>query len=203
MKKNEMVVRKDDFGFLVECYVSKLLQHNPYVADGPHGTDARIREWWPQLEEYYQRHIMTSIEVALVLDEPPRYGREPMDPIHKILWKKIVADLRGPKSAFTVDYHCHKCKAREVKLWRGVHGCSDKDGHDLLCATCLAPGITVDDNGKWDEPGESGMHTDQVKGWLPAIPVGDTYWGYSSVPSQDVEWWIKLPTYKLCLISGT
>lgn len=161
--------------------------------------DARLREWWPMLEEYYQRQIQSAIEVAILLDEPPRPSREPLK--YKEMWKKFIVDFRPPKSPHTIKYHCDKCKAKNVKLWRGVHGCADDNGHKLLCATCLAPNVKVDEDGKAEESddleilGEYRMRTDQVKGWLPAIPVGDTYWGYSSVPSQDVEWWVNLPTY--------
>ncbi len=203
IKDDEMVVKMDDFGWLVETWVKKLLDYNPWVAEGEHGTDAKLRRFWPMLEDYYKRHIQTDIEVAIALDEPPRYNRRELQ--NKDLWIKFLKDFRPGKSAFTVDYHCHKCKAKGVKLWRGVHGCADKDGNELLCATCLAPGEKVDEKGKWQEPpykskdahgNESpGMRTDQVKGWLPAVPVDDTYWGYTSVPSQDVEWWDKLPTY--------
>ncbi len=198
VKASEMVVRKDDFGFLVQEFIMVELRH-------PHEEtwlDARLREWWPMLEEYYQRQIQSAIEVAILLDEPARSSREPLK--YKEMWKKFIADFRPPKSPHTIKYHCDKCKAQNVKLWRGVHGCADNEGNKLLCATCLAPGEKVDDNGKLQEEpykdasgktiGE-GMETDQVKGWLPAIPVGDTYWGYSSVPSQDVEWWVNLPTY--------
>jgi len=36
--------------------------------------------------------------------------------------------------------------------------------------------------------------TDQI-GWLvPAVPAeGRTFWGYSSVPQDRVDWWKKLP----------
>jgi len=195
LKEGEMVVKMNDFGFLVESYVQKLLKYNPYVADGPHGTDARLREWWPLLEDYYKRHIQTAIEVAIALDDPPRYNREPLQ--NKELWVQFLKDFRPGKSAFTVKYHCHKCKAKNVKLWRGVHGSADENGHELLCAACLAPGVKVSDQGKanWKYDGMSDMDSDQINGWLPAIPVDNTYWGYSSVPSQDVEWWVGLPTY--------
>jgi hypothetical protein len=201
MKRDEMIVKKNDFGLLVDEFIRVCLRPGSNIS--AEWVNENLRRWWPTLEEYYQRHIMSAIEVALALDEPPRYSRESMDSFAKFMWKKIVADLRPPKAVFTVDYHCHKCQTKEVKLWRGVHGCLDKNEHGLLCAACLAPGIVIDDEGKWQEPDRqingnaiSGMRTDQVKGWLPAIPVDDTYWGYSSVPSQDVEWWIKLPTYK-------
>jgi hypothetical protein len=197
LKADEMVVKMDDFGWLVETWVRKLLDYNPYVAEGEHGTDARLRRFWPMLEDYYKRHIQTDIEVAIALDDPPRPNRQPLQ--NKELWIQFLKDFRPAKSAFTVEYHCHKCKSKGLKLWRGVHGCADVNGNELLCATCLAPEITVSDKGKamtklslhvGDE-----IETDQVKGWLPAIPVDDTYWGYSSVPSQDVEWWVGLPTY--------
>mgnify|MGYP001182193281 FL=1 len=195
LRDGEMVVKKDDFGFLVETWVSKLLRYNPYVADGEHGTDAKLRRWWPSLEEYYQRHIQSAIEVAIELDKYPAPTHSDRNPLqNKELWVQFLKDFRPSKSAFTIDYHCHKCKAKNVKLWRGVHGCSDNEGHELLCATCLAPGIKVSDKGKAEDE-SIGFETDQIKGWLPAIPVDDTYWGYSSVPSQDVEWWVTLQTY--------
>ena len=195
LKNDEMVVKENDFGLLVEYYVRGLLRYNPYVADGEHGTDARLREWWPKIEEYYQRHIQSAIEVAIEMDKYPAPDHSDRKPLqNKELWLKFLADFRPPPSTFTIDYHCHKCKTRNVKLWRGVHGCSDNEGHELLCATCLAPNTKVSEKGKAEDE-SIGFETDQIKGWLPAIPVGDTYWGYSSVPSQDVEWWIGLPTY--------
>ena len=204
LKDDEMVVKMDDFGWLVESFVNRLLRYNPYTVEG---IDKRLREWWPKLEEYYQRHIQVAIEVALELDKdppPPHADRRAMEPEQKAMWQKFIKDFRPSKSAFTLDYHCHNCKARNVKLWRGVHGCADKDGNELLCATCLAPHITVSNDGRAkgedykDASGKvicEGHMSDQINGWLPAVPVGDTYWGYTSVPSQDVEWWVALPTY--------
>lgn len=195
VKDDEMVVKKDDFGWLVETWVKKLLDYNPYVAEGEYGTDAKLRRFWPLLEDYYKRHIQCAIEVAIELDKyppPPHSERRPLQ--NKELWIQFIKDFRPGKSAFTVDYHCHKCKTRNVKLWRGVHGCADKDGNELLCATCLAPDLKVSEKGKAMDA-ICNFETDQIKSWLPAVPVDDTYWGYTSVPSQDVEWWIGLPTY--------
>lgn len=195
LKADEMVVRMDDFGWLVEIWVKKLLDYNPYVADGEHGTDARLRRFWPLLEDYYKRHIQTDIEIAIEMDKYPPPAHSNRTPLqNKELWIQFLKDFRPGKSVFTIDYHCHKCKAKSVKLWRGVHGCSDNDGNDLLCASCLAPDIRVSDKGKAKDE-SVGFETDQIRGWLPAIPVDNTYWGYSSVPSQDVEWWVGLPTY--------
>ncbi len=190
VQDDEVVVSMNDFGFLVEEFIRVELKH-PHEATW---LDQKIRAWWPKLENYYIRHIICDIEVAIALDDPERYRKEPL--ANKTMWEKIIKDLRPTRSEFTIEYHCNKCNIDNVKLWRGVHGCSDNDGNALLCASCLAPDLTVDDQGKALEPGEYGMYTDQIKGWLPAVPVGDTYWGYSSVPSQDLEWWINLPTYK-------
>lgn len=191
LKNDQMVVYKEDFGFLVEEFILKSLRFTSISAEW---LNTRLREWWPTLEEWHQRHILTHIEAAIALDEPPRYGREPMDPLQKFMWVQFVKDLRPPKHPFTVKYRCDKCKTKDVKLWRGVHGCADDNGHKLLCATCLVPDIKVSEQGKCLDT-DMQMDTDQIAGWLPAIPVDNTYWGYSSVPSQDVEWWVGLPTY--------
>lgn len=192
IKKGEIAVSQNDFGLLVEEFVRHELNRGggSIVAEW---MDTHIRKWWPLIEQYYQQHIITAIEVAIALDAPDRYRPEPLN--HKPMWQKIIKDLRAARSPFTTKYACDKCKQKDVKLWRGVHGCADDNDNKLLCATCLAPDDKVDDKGKWQEPGEHGMRTDQVRGWLPAVPVGDTYWGYTSVPSQDVEWWDALPTY--------
>lgn len=103
------------------------------------------------------------------------------------------------KASFTVDYRCGKCHVSGVKLWRGVHGCKSKEGHELLCAYCLAPDVLVSAIGKAAiDPCDDAVPmspSDQVRGWLPAVPVDDTFWGYTSVPAADVSWWRALPTY--------
>lgn len=195
LKEGEMVVKENDFGILVSYYVNGLLKWNPYVADGEYGTDARLREWWPKLEDYYKRQIQTSIEIAIEMDKYPATSHSDRRPLqNKELWVQFLKDFRPGKSPFTVDYTCQKCKAKGLKLWRGVHNCGDDDGNELLCASCLAPGLEVSEKGKAKDE-SVGFETDQIRGWLPAVPVDDTYWGYSSVPSQDVEWWKGLPTY--------
>ncbi len=185
LKEGEIVVSQNEFGFLVETFIRDCLRRN----NDEQWLNEHIRAWWPKLESYYRRHIISSIEVAIALDEPPRYNRRELD--NKEMWKKIVKDLRDPRSPFTVKYACSKCKKEGVKLWRDYQTCADYC--DLECAACLAPDIKV---------GEDGMHeekdfgrTDQLNHKVPAIPVDDTYWGYTSVPSQDVEWWVALPTY--------
>lgn len=195
LKEGEIVVKENDFGFLVESYVNRLLRYNPYVADGEHGTDARLRAWWPLVEEYYRRHIQTAIEVAIEMDKYPAPAHSDRKPLqNKELWLKFLADITPPPSAYTIDYTCSKCKAQGVKLWRQYQ--TVVDAQELLCAACAAPGVEVDADGRAEREGDAGFRTDQIGSWLvPAVPVGDTFWGYTSVPSQDVEWWRKLPTY--------
>lgn len=193
VKQGEIAVSQNDFGLLVHEFLANELSRGG-GSIVPEWMDTHIRKWWPMIEEYYQRRIMTEIEVAILRSDSSRSSPTPLR--NKEMWVKLVKDLRPPKAPYTVKYACGKCKTTEIKLWRGVHGCPDDNGNKLLCAICLAPGKTVDKDGKLQETGEFGMLTDQVKGWLPAIPVGDTYWGYSSVPSQDVEWWKALPTYR-------
>jgi hypothetical protein len=193
LKEGEIVVKQSDFGMLVENWVQRLLKYNPYVAEGEHGTDARLRKWWPLCDEYDQRHIQTAIEVAIELDKYPAPAHSDRKPLqNKELWIKFLADFRPPKAPYTIDYSCSKCKVSGVKLWRDYQTCAD--AQELLCAKCAAPGVEVDDDGRAElkDFGKS----DQIASWkVPAVPVGDTYWGYTSVPSQDVEWWRKLPTY--------
>lgn len=171
-------------GHLLGYGVKHGLCNNEYLAST---AITCLRQLWPKIEPYFQRRIICDIEVALHMTDlqPLAFEKE---------WQALRDELRGPKAPFTVEYRCGKCKAEGLKLWRGVHGCADDDGNELLCAACLAPGIVVGDDGRHEE--KTYGRTDQVKGWLPAVPVDDTFWGYTSVPSQDVDWWRALPTYQ-------
>lgn len=94
-------------------------------------------------------------------------------------------------------YHCNNCKAIGVKLWREYQ--TFLNNQTLLCVICSGKEqekdtSNVDKNGLRDSG--SGK-TDQI-GWrIPAVPTkeNNTYWGYSSVPEEGVNWWKKLPTY--------
>jgi len=91
-------------------------------------------------------------------------------------------------------YRCSKCLAHGVKLWRQYQTIADSI--DLLCADCACK-----DQGKIGNVGEDGRYTDAFGesdqiGWLvPAVPKedGNTYWGYTSVPSAGCMWWFLLP----------
>jgi hypothetical protein len=141
-----------------------------------------IRSLWPHLDAYEQRQALVTLQVEF------RYQRDVIRPE----WEALIEELMSPKAPFSVNYVCDGCGAKDLKLWRGVHGRKDARRRCLLCASCLVPGVTVGDDGK--AQGEYGP-TDQVGGWLPAVPVDDTFWGYSSVPTSDVRWWRALPTY--------
>lgn len=186
VKKDEIVIKQDDFGMLVEEFVRNELR--PGRTIDSKWLYAHIKRWWPMVEEYYQRHIITAIEVALVLDDPQ--GRNRL--YDRSVWEKIVKELRPARSAFTVKYVCSKCNQADVKLWRQYQ--TVKEQIELVCASCGRPDIKVDDEGRCEN--KTIGKTDQIGDWLvPAVPVGDTYWGYTSVPSQDLEWWRALPTY--------
>lgn len=86
-------------------------------------------------------------------------------------------------STFLDDYICGRCSAAGVKLWR-PRGSSPVLG--LLCLSCVE-----EKAGKKIEPNTFapwGAH------YVPAVPCEDGYWGYTSVPQVDVDWWEALPT---------
>jgi hypothetical protein len=46
-----------------------------------------------------------------------------------------------------------------------------------------------------DERHGGAYSSDQIGGCVPAVPCEDalTFWGYTSVPSEGVAWWKRLP----------
>lgn len=93
-------------------------------------------------------------------------------------------------------YHCGKCGAVGVKLWREYQ--TFLDHNSLLCARCACSeqarsyAVTLRPDGGTIVDGD---YTDQI-GWrIPAVPTqdGETYWGYTSVPEDGVAWWKRLP----------
>jgi hypothetical protein len=93
------------------------------------------------------------------------------------------------------SYKCSDCGIHGVKLWRIYQ--TFLENQRLFCAVCALrdqkKDWTIDEDGRHtDDYGGS----DQI-GWLvPAVPVDDTFWGYTSVPAAGVEWWKRLPTYE-------
>jgi hypothetical protein len=95
------------------------------------------------------------------------------------------------------NYVCGECGASGVKLWREYQ--TFLDHQSLCCVVCSgreqkkdinsinSGGFTLQEYGK----------TDQL-GWrIPAIPTesNDAYWGYTSVPTEGVDWWRGLPAF--------
>jgi hypothetical protein len=93
------------------------------------------------------------------------------------------------------EYTCTSCGVSGVKLWREYNTFADQTV--LECACCA-----MDSQKKEGEVDQNGLRkseygtTDQI-GWrVPAIPTpeGESFWGYTSVPTEGCEWWRKLPT---------
>jgi hypothetical protein len=111
------------------------------------------------------------------------------------------------------EYHCGKCGAHGVKLWRDYQ--TFMSHQSLLCAACAC---VEQSNGVRafivkDRPIGGGridvyLRSDLIKlddsvryygdqiGWrVPAVPTedGDSFWGYTSVPDEGCQWWYRLP----------
>ena len=79
-------------------------------------------------------------------------------------------------------YVCSKCAAHHVKLWRQYQTFANHI--ELMCQAC-----TEKDQ---DETLKRG--SDQIGWMVPAAPTeDDSFWGYTSVPQNLVEWWEALP----------
>lgn len=94
-------------------------------------------------------------------------------------------------------YVCSGCGATGCKLWRDYQ--TFLEHQHLLCAPCAAKEqkkdiSTIDVDGCRES--DFGGKTDQIGWMIPAIPdeEGDTFWGYTSVPLEGVNWWRKLTT---------
>lgn len=173
------LVKQSDLGSMLLATVRYALRVNGgYTVEY---TASLVRRHFAGCDDYDKRQIVNEIELALALDRELPTEREE--------WSTLVEEIRPTKAPFTVEYRCGRCKAKGLKLWRGVHGCDFADGSKLLCAACLVPGETVDDDGRAPCELLHGQKTDQVG------KVDDTFWGYSSVPTADVRWWKALPTY--------
>lgn len=93
------------------------------------------------------------------------------------------------------DYKCDDCSVFGVRLWREYQTIASQT--KLLCAHCAEKDQQNNHDPGWKSSFSSG-NGDQI-GWLiPAVPTegSDTYWGYTSVPDDGVEWWKNLPIKK-------
>jgi hypothetical protein len=105
-------------------------------------------------------------------------------------------------------YVCTSCKASGLKLWRDYNTIAS--ACELKCAACATPAQVAYEAKTYTEQNRESLGTldadgmfmfrggDQLGGLVPAVPTpeGDTFWGYSSVPTEDVLWWYTLPTYQ-------
>lgn len=99
------------------------------------------------------------------------------------------------KNTTPKGYICSKCGTTNVKLWRQYQ--TFLNHIELMCVKCAGESeekdvSSIDDDGKINS--EIGGKTDQI-GWLiPAVPTedGQSFWGYSSVPQDGVNWWKNL-----------
>lgn len=83
------------------------------------------------------------------------------------------------------DYKCSKCGASGCRLWRQYQ--TFLEHIELLC---------FDDALKDQSKNEADLlEPYHAIGWLvAAIPTDDgTFWGYTSVPQDKVDWWNTLP----------
>lgn len=82
-------------------------------------------------------------------------------------------------------YVCSCCGKKGVRLYRQYQTFADHI--KLMCRECALK------NQGQDAPDFESEHS---IGWLvAAVPTedGETFWGYTSVPQDGVEWWNNLP----------
>lgn len=94
-----------------------------------------------------------------------------------------------------IPYKCTGCGAEGRKLWRQYNTFADHI--KLLCAGCACRDKGIENTIGADGKRETDMgRTDQIGSLVPAVPCdeGETFWGYSSVPQEDVDWWKSLLT---------
>lgn len=95
-----------------------------------------------------------------------------------------------------MEYKCSKCGATGCKLWRQYN--TFLDSIRLMCTKCGAENQNVDinrvlENGRvyHEVVGEC----DYLGNLIPAVPCDETFWGFTSIPQEDVDWWRALPTW--------
>ena len=79
-------------------------------------------------------------------------------------------------------YKCGDCGATNVKLWRYYQ--TFLNNQHLRCMECACK--------HQEKPYPVDFKKGDQIGWMvPAVPTeeGNTYWGYTSVPQDGVDWW--------------
>lgn len=83
-----------------------------------------------------------------------------------------------------IAYRCGECGARGVRLYREYE--TFMEHITLRCRACACKHAG-------QEPDQKSEHS---IGWLvAAVPTYDrtTFWGYTSIPQEALNWWNKLP----------
>lgn len=88
------------------------------------------------------------------------------------------------------SYSCSVCHSHNVKLWRRYQSLPVV----LLCKNCVAAEENIspdqiDSNGTVADI--DGLRSYSIGWHVPAILTEeeDSYWGYTSVPEDRIEWW--------------
>lgn len=100
------------------------------------------------------------------------------------------------------QYRCVRCGATNVKLWRLYQ--TFLENQELTCVVCSGKlencdVSTMDIMGRRLVEPHGCRRTDQIGCRVPAVPTeqGNTFWGDTSVPSNGVIWWRRLPTWPI------
>lgn len=109
--------------------------------------------------------------------------------------QRIVMPFSYADRATPDGYKCGDCGTTGVRLYREYQ--TFLNHQHLRCRKCAC-------KKQGCEPDNASEHS---IGWLvAAVPTedGETYWGYTSVPQDGVEWWNRLPrhNYKLTHPAG-
>lgn len=106
-----------------------------------------------------------------------------------------VSDL-GPVDYSSIEvpkkYKCTQCGKHGVRLYREYQ--TFLENQELTCTDCGLERYKKSHNGE-DYDFEGKDITFEI-GWIvAAIPTenGTTYWGYTAVPKEGVDWWKNLP----------
>jgi hypothetical protein len=92
------------------------------------------------------------------------------------------ADISTPDG-----YECGECGAKGVRLYRYYQ--TFLEHQKLRCRSCAVNEVGEEPQAPWSVTEHNIGHL------VSAVPTEDgrTYWGYTSVPSDGVEWWNRLP----------
>ncbi len=90
------------------------------------------------------------------------------------------------------NYVCSECGASGVRLFREYQ--TFLNHSSLNCTDCALKRYKKGHDGK-DYDFEGRDITFEIGWMVAAIPSeeGKTFWGYSAVPTDGVEWWKRLP----------